>query len=530
MTKTPLVGLMAALIGPFGQLHAQTKTDRATVEWGAEMSDNKDGVFASMFGYTDEAVYMTVRLKKELFIRKMDTRHKVVYQKVLPLEIDKKDHSLERIVLADDKIIVFTSFFDKKENRNTLYGRVFNAGDMSPAVRLQKLATMDVERRRNQGSFSVHVSPNDRMILVHQRLPFEKEGHERFELKVLDTGLQVQWEQRVDLPYKDDEFRVERLRVDDDGSVMVIGNKYAEKREAKELRKDGKATYTYHLLVYRSDGSAPEDHAVVVPDKFLQDLSITIAREGDILCGGFYGAKGSFATSGAFFLRLDRTTKQIVHSSFKEFDRDFITMYMTEKEEAKATKRAERKGEELEMYDYELRDIIVRSDGGAILMGEQYNYYTVTTCSTNANGGQTCTTTYHYVYNDIIAVNIDPNGDIEWAAKVPKRQHTINDGGRASSYGMVLKGDNIHLLFNDNGANLFLKPGDKVQSYRPGREALVTLATIAGDGKVHREALLSVEKREAIIRPKSAAQIADDRLFIYADWKKTHRFGTVTFN
>jgi hypothetical protein len=47
---------------------------------------------------------------------------------------------------------------------------------------------------------------------------------------------------------------------------------------------------------------------------------------------------------------------------------------------------------------------------------------------------------------------------------------------------------------------------------------------------VHREALLSVEKREAIIRPKSAAQIADDRLFIYADWKKTHRFGTVTFN
>lgn len=524
-----LTGVALFLALP-GNLCAQAKTDRATVEWGPEMLDKKDGVFSEVFGHDDEAVYMIVFMKKERFIRKMDKNYKVVYQRVLPMEIDKNDHVMEQIVLSDDKILVFTSFFDKKDKQNALYGRVFSAGDMSPVGRLQKLASIEVERKRNQGGFSVSVSPNEELFLVNQQLPFEKEGYERFELKVFDNALQLQWEQRVDLPYRDDEFGVQSVRVDNDASVMMIGNKYAEKREAKQLRKDGKATYIYHLLVYRGDGAAPDDHPVEVPEKFLQDLTITMADEGDILCGGFYGVKGSFATSGAFFLRLDRKTKNIVHSSFKEFDKEFITMYMTEKEEAKASKRAEKKGEEIEMYDYDLSDIIVRSDGGAILLGEQYRYYTVTTCTTNANGGQTCTTSYHYVYNDIIAINIDPEGNIEWAAKVPKRQHTVNDGGRASSYALVVKDTDIHVLFNDNGKNLFLKPGDKVEPYRPGKEALITLSTIAEDGKVTREALLAVEKREAITLPMSAVQIGDDKLFIYADWKKTHRFGTVTFN
>ncbi|MBL7950963.1 MAG: hypothetical protein JNM62_04530 [Flavobacteriales bacterium] len=530
MRLSALTGALALTLSLSGPLHAQSKTDRASVEWGAEMSDKKDGVFGSVFGHTDDAVYMTVFMKKERFVRKMDTGHRVQYQKLLPMEIGKNDHVLERIVLSGDKIIVFSSFFDKKEKQNSLYGRTFNASDMSPAGEMQKLSSFSVERNRNQGSFSVHASPNDEVFLVYQSLPYEKEGHERFELKVLDNDLKTTWEQRVDLPYRDDEFGVQSFRVDNDASVMMIGNKYAEKREAKALRKDGKATYTYHLLVYRGDGAEPDDHAVEVPDKFLQDLTITLADEGDILCGGFYGAKGSFTTSGAFFLRLDRNSKEIVHSSFKEFDKDFITMYMTEKEEAKATKRAEKKGEEVEMYDYELREIVVRSDGGAILLGEQYRFYTVTTCSSTPNGGQSCSTSYHYVYNDIIAINIDPQGNIEWAAKVPKRQHTVNDGGRASSYALVVKGTDMHILFNDNGKNLFLKPGDKVEAYRPGKEALITLATIDQDGKVTREALLAVEKREAITLPMSAVQIGDDRLFIFADWRKTHRFGTVTFN
>ncbi|MCW5898143.1 MAG: hypothetical protein KIT10_02650 [Flavobacteriales bacterium] len=511
-------------------LMSQSKTDRASVKWGVEMNDSKDGAFEEVVGYTDDHVYMTVSVKKEVFLRKMDSKHRTVYQKLIPLTFDRNDHTLKEVVLFGDKLLVFTTFLDKKDKSTSVYLRTFSEADMKPLGRIRKLSTIDVASRRNTGASQVRVSPGDKAVLVSQLLPFDKDGSERFELKVFDTEMNPIWERSVELPYADKEFTVENVRVADDGSVLMIGMKYAEKREAKELKKDGKATYEYHLLVFHGDGSPVEDHPITVPDKFFQDLSLNIGTDGDILCGGFYGSKGSFAISGTFFLRLDRESMAIIHSSFKEFEKDFITSYMTEKEEAKATKKAEKKGEELELPNYELRDIIRRDDGGVVMVAEQYRYYVTTVTTTDANGRTTMRYVDNYVYNDIIVVNVDPNGDIVWAAKVPKRQHSVNDGGRYSSYALVVKDDHIYVMFNDSGKNLMLLPGDKVEPFKYGKDMLITLATINADGKVFREALLPQDKRDAITRPKAGVQTGDDRLFIYANWKKTHRFGTVTFN
>lgn len=519
-----LLGLSSAL-----PALAQTKTNRARVDWGPELSDKEHGYFDEVVGSTDTHVYMTVYLKKKPHVRKMDLNHKAVWQKEIPLELGKDEHDLKEVVLFGDKILVFTSHTNKKEKTSSVYLRVFSSDGFSPIGKLERLASADYEKRSNQSGFTIRVSADHQYALLSELLPYDKEGSEKFRLRVYDKDMQLSWDRNVELPYKDSEFSVMGTRVMDDGSVLMVGNKYAEKREAKELRKDGKATYEYRVLVFKADGGR-EEYPIEVKDKFLQDLTLSVGKEGDIICGGLYGKKGSFATAGTFFLKLDRRTKEVIHSSFKEFDKEFITSYMTEKEEKKAEKRAARKGEDLEMYNFDLHDIIRRDDGGAVIIAEQFNYYTVTTCSTTPNGGQICTTSHHYVYNDIIVVNVDPKGDIEWAAKVPKRQHTVNDGGKFSSFAVTVKGENIYLLFNDHGKNLFLSPGEKIEPMRLGKELVITLATIGPAGQVHREALLAMEKREAITMPKKCVQVADDRLFIYADWKREHRFGSVMFN
>ncbi|MBK6551496.1 MAG: hypothetical protein IPG11_13985 [Flavobacteriales bacterium] len=256
-------------------LQAQTKTERATVEWGPEMNDSKDGAFDMVVGYTDDFVYMLVWQKKERFLRKMDASHRIVYQKLLPMEIDKDDHALETVQVLDDRILVFSSYFDKKADINTLFVRSFSEAGFAPMGRMQRVAVMAAEGRR-AGSFSVRISPDERMILVDQQLPYEKEGRERFKLSIFDRDLTPMWERSVDLPYLDSEFAVVETRVTNDGAVIMIGNKYAEKRAAKELRKDGKATYTYHVLTYQNDGREPEDNPIDIADKFLQDPTLNI--------------------------------------------------------------------------------------------------------------------------------------------------------------------------------------------------------------------------------------------------------------
>lgn len=242
------------------------------------------------------------------------------------------------------------------------------------------------------------------------------------------------------------------------------------------------------------------------------------------------GIKGANKVRGAFFMSLDPDSKAILHESYKEFSDDFITQYMTPKEEEKAKKKAEKKDEELQLFEYDLDEIIRREDGGAVLVGEQYFMYTRTVCTSTQNGGQTCRTIYHYVYNDIIVVNISPEGDIEWASTVPKRQHTANDGGYFSSYALEVRDENLYFIFNDNGENLFKAAGDKFkQMDLQGKGSIVTMATVDQDGRVTREALFDPEKRELILRPKSCRQLEDGRMFLYATRKKDYRFGMATF-
>ena len=165
-------------------------------------------------------------------------------------------------------------------------------------------------------------------------------------------------------------------------------------------------------------------------------------------------------------------------------------------------------------------------DGGMVMVAEQYRSYTV---CTQTRYGQSCNT--HYIYNDIIAVNIDPQGNIEWAAKIPKRQHTVNDGGYFSSYAMHVKGDKIYFLFNDNGENLFIKPGEKYKQFElKGDDALVTLATVESDGHVVREAMFNQERKGAIFKPSECRSLPDDRMFIYATRRSEYRFGIITFH
>ena len=518
--------LLAFLLFSFIPASAQKKTDKAEVKWGKDMTVKEDGQFVDVIGDVDNSTFVIMRRKKEVLIQRMDGV-KVIWQKPVELELDKNDLTIRQIILTKTEVLVFTHYYDKKGNEKRLYLSTYDQAGFKQLKRFEKIATIPADKQSNTGSFIISSSPDRSKVLVQVLPPYEKkEDIERSTMNVYDADMQLQWSQEFRLPYTDVDYRVESQHVDNDGSVIVLGLKYAEKKERKALKRDNKSTYEYHLLVYTGTSPVPQDHAIGVADKFLQDMTLSMSNEGDIVCAGLYGNKNSFNVRGAFFLRIDRASKTISHESFKEFSDDFITSFMTEKEAKKATKKAAKKDENLELYQYMIHDIILRDDGGAVLVAEQYFMREV--CYTDKNGNTRCN--YHYFYNDVIVVNIDPQGDIEWATKVPKRQHSINDGGTYSSCAVEVQNEKIYLVFNDSGENLFVKSGDKIKQFElKGKDALVVLATVSGDGTVTREALFTPDRRDVILRPKDCVQLKDDAMFIYANRKKDYRFGLIEF-
>ncbi len=525
--RLPAIVLGATLLAAM-PVTAQKKTNKANVKWGPDLTEKENGTFIEVIGDNGKSTFLMANHKKDKFIQRMDGL-KMAWEKPLDLKMDKKEMILEKILLTEAEVLVFTSLYDKKANENRLYVSAYDQKNFAPGKQFATVAVIHADKQANAGSFILRLSPGKSKILVNAKPPFDKKSTERSTLYMFNSDMQVQWSQEFTLPYTDEEFKTEEWRVDDDGTVIVLGVKYAQKQEKRDLKRANKATYEYHLLVYDGKSAEPQDNVISVSDKFLQDMTISMGAEGDILCGGLYGNKGSFSVRGAFYLRLDRNSKQIVHSSYKEFSDDFITAYMEEKEAEKAKKKAEKKGVEMELPEFKLRDIILRDDGGAVLLAEQYFVREVT--STYSSNGQTYTTTnIHYFYNDLLVINIDPTGDIQWAVKVPKRQHSVNDQGRYSGVAVNVKGSKIYFVFNDSGENLFLKPGDKVKQFAvTGKDALVVLATVDADGHVSREALFSPERRDVILRPQDCVELKDDTMFIYANRKKDYRYGLITF-
>jgi hypothetical protein len=145
------------------------------------------------------------------------------------------------------------------------------------------------------------------------------------------------------------------------------------------------------------------------------------------------------------------------------------------------------------------------------------------------NGRPSVTTVYHCYYNDIIAVKINPQGQIEWAEKVAKTQHTTDDNGFFSSYAMVIAKGRIGFIFNDHPENLAYKGVGRPRNFM-GRESIVMLVTLDQQGRQTRQPIFSSQDAEVITRPKVCEQISNNDVILFGQRRKTQQFMKVTIH
>ena len=514
-------------------LIAQVKSTKVDIEWGPEQKESKKSTLADIIGYDETGFYaLKTQIKNLGFSALITLEHfnnELGKTKSVEIELKEKkyDKKLEGLYLLNNKLYLLTSLKDKKTKINKLYVETIDKQTLLLNGDSKEIATIDYANHRkfNAGTFNYKLSRDSSKVLIYYNLPYEKGASEKFGFQVYDNELNKLWEKEIELPYKEELFEVENYRVANDGNVYLLGVIFKDKRRVK---RHGEPNYKYQVLSYTDKGNKLTEYPIEVEDHFLTDMIITINEDKDIVCGGFYSAKGTFTVKGSYFLKIDDETKEIKAKSFNEFGIDFITQNMTERQEKKSNKKAE-KGKKPELYKYFLDEIILKDNGGAVLIGEQFYIVSVARTYTNPNGGITTTYTNHYYYNDIIVVNMGADGNIVWTEKIPKRQVSVNDGGFFSSYTITVVNDKMYFVFNDNPKNLEYTGEGKIYNFNRGRESLVVLVELDKNGNQTREAIFSAKEAEVLIRPKVCEQISNTELILFGQKKKAHKFARVTF-
>lgn len=498
-------------------------SQKASVKWGPELEGSRRGSISDYLGEDETGYYLTAYLKSDLLVEKLDRNlgNPNVYTFEEKDKETKEKYELEARRYFAEKIWIFKSAIDKKTKTKTLYAQEVNKKTMAETGPLLTITEFQYEKRRDKGFFQMVASPSDNHMMVIEGIPVEKEENEQFNVVMLDANMKPVWKKKIELPYQNTLFIRQEMKCDDQGNFYVLGKLYKDKLKTTVK---GEVNFVYHLLAFNDNGNSKIDYEVQLKGNYITDITMSKNDKGEIVCAGFYSKRGVNSIDGAFYLNLDPTTKAVNVSNMKEFDLAFMTQYMTESQAKRAAKKEE-KGKDLELAQYDLRNLIKRSDGGAILVGEQY--YSITT--TYRCGNSYCTTTTYY-YNDIIVVNISPEGKIEWASKIPKIQVSANDGGFYSSFALAVTKDKLHFIYNDHKDNLEAEKTRKLKNFQVSdRNGIVVDATVDNNGKVSRQELLENTETEVIIRPKVCEQIDDEHLLIFGERRKTDQFGMVTF-
>lgn len=503
-------------------------SDQADIVWGEELKFKKGEEFSEYLGQDKEKHYLIKSLKKgykyeiNAFGNDMKLKNAAI--------IDMKHHgnykmTYEGSYLINDKIYVFSSFPDKKKKINKLYCRAFDKNDFESGE-LVEIEQLPYEKGRFKGSFGIVVSEDESKLLIYLGKPYEKNAPERFGFTVLSSDLKNQWKKDIELPYTEQFFTIDDYQVNNDGDVYILGQEF---KENKKDRIKGKPNYQYHILAYLDNGKKKKDYEINLKNKFITDIVYKIAKNGDLICSGLYSENGTSSIKGAFYMTIDFDTRKVKNNSLKKFDEEFITQGWSDKAIAKAKKKKQKKNRAIEMYEYDLNDFVLREDGGAVLLAEQYYVRVVTRTYTDSQGNMRTSTTYHYYYKDVIVVNISPKGNIEWATKIDKSQHSVNDGGYYSSYVLQVDGDKLHLIYNESARNYFEKEERRGMKRKDKNARLTIIATVNSNGDQEKEILINVSDENTYPVPKFSEQINEKQLLIYTRKLKKRKFGLVNF-
>jgi hypothetical protein len=524
-------------------LWAQWDDAPAELEWGARYSESRGSRVTKVVEVTPDAYYVLRQRPAgtfsypKVFIEQYNAEQKLVRSQPLELKYKGKRRAFQDVVKIGGRLYFFTSFLNEAQKINYLFYQTLN-NKLLPSRKLTKVSQVPAANEGRPGNFNLLVSQDSSKVLIYSQLDSRNKEPKRFSLHVFDDQMQPIWDKKVTLPYNERQFEVEDYRLDDEGNVYLLGRQYLNGR--RESRA-GRANYQYNILAYVNSGEDKQEYRVEVGDKFISDLTFRRGNNGELVCAGFYSEQAADGAKGTCFFRINLESRKVYNVNFKEFDFGFRAQGLSGAKVRRA-QRAEQENNqqrEAELFRYSLDRLILRSDGGAVLVAEQY-YVTEQFQRFQRNpffwgdpymwndpmlNNQT---DFVFHYNDIIVVNIRPDGSIEWASRIPKYQRTMNDGGYFSSYSMAVVKDRLYFVFNDNSRNFESDGSTQLFNYNP-RRSVIAIAELRKDGELSMYPLLSNQQSGIIARPKICRQVGSRRMVLYGERGRFYRFGELTF-
>lgn len=403
------------------------------------------------------------------------------------------DEEIQDISFFNDSLYVFYANVNKEKNTNELYAQKINLKRGIPDSKPILIDEIQFDKKKNRGMFYLKYSNNNNLLCSMFKQSDLDDEKLAINIKVLDTNLNTIWTNKYKTDYYEGVLFLNDFRVSNDSTVYVLTSLDLDKKMLRDKK------YTINIANGRSNKLKPV--LISLEKFFINDIKLEIDYiNNQLVLAGFYSELNSFSSAGIIYANISINSENPKPRIFTEsFKAKFLNEFNTEKTINRGT----------ELINYYIDRIIVRTDGGVILISES-NYVTE---STNYNSYyQLYTTSYTYHYDNVLLFSINPNGKIHWESIVRKNQVSEDDAAFYSSYIISLDVDQLHIIYN--------------KSIRKSTDILSCTINNKGESK---EKLILKENDNVLIMPAGGKQISADQLVIPCIQKNKTNFMRITF-
>lgn len=296
----------------------------------------------------------------------------------------------------------------------------------------KQLHRLSYGQGQKPGRFIVTQSFSGKRILFANVI---RGGEIAVNLLITDESYNPIEEKTIDFEISDFGFRLADILIDESGNAYIIYSNY----ETRGFRR-GEDKPFWGLVVVKADKREMRSYSLTKENVFLSRVKMSLNRANrQLTVAGFYGLKSPTGSKGTLDFALDLQTMEPLRHELIAYAYNMVVSV--------AGKKAADRGEEL--LDIELRRIVSRSDGGYLLVGEEY-FITEQTYTFFINGIAQVNTRNVYNYGKVILISVGPNGEPEWEKVINKNQKSMQDAGFFTSLIVIPQKDRVDIIFNES--------------------------------------------------------------------------------
>ena len=455
--------------------------------------------------------------EKSIDVELYDRSLKKLRKKTLSLEYKSNLLQYEALKYLNGKLYLFTSFFNSAKKKNYLFMEVYDGLSLKRLQRMEIVGEFDSVNRYESGFISFEESFDKSKFLVYCQLSSKRKDNEKVYCIVFDKGMDVLWENTLELPYLDNDLNVFEYRVSNTGGVYFL---------CRYFNKEGRRTGNYLLASFNYGGVDLHEYKLSLEGRYISDLSFLVNNDNELVISGLYSNTNWNRAKGVVYFRIDPISKSVKFANTDELDPELIVDAI----DYSSGKRRERvlsspdKLAKLELENFVIRDLVPRSDGGLLMFTEkfyvrEYNSMNSGFYTGRPVGGGAINYSYHY--EEIIVYNISPKGEIQWSTMIPKTQASFNDRGYYLGYSYAITSKGINIIFNDFGNSMNSNQSSFINTRTTSTIPIIW--RIDQNGKTKNQNLSLMSKRFSIV-PKNTAQISGNSVFIYQGGRGIQQF------